>query len=85
MKTIKVRLKPEIARTGAGFIDIAGGQTLMPPAVKGVPDVTRVFCVKHTPFVESKLRTGELMLAEPVAVDAPADAGDDKNKGNNNA
>lgn len=63
METVDVTIKPDIARSGRGFIDIEHGQELF-PFEKGTLKADKVFSVVKTRFIRSKLDTGELVLAE---------------------
>lgn len=68
MKKVEVRLKPEIARKGGCFCDIAGRQDIIPPRdKKGTPSVDHVFTLIATPFVEEKIASGELILLKREA------------------
>lgn len=58
---VYVKIKPEIAKKGSGFSDIEGKQEIRPyEKGKLVPD--KKFELESTPFVESKISTGELIL-----------------------
>ncbi len=58
MKKIKVRLKAEIARRRDGFYDLSEGQKIAPTSDKPEKEV---FEVLETPFIVSKIRSGELI------------------------
>lgn len=76
MKKIKVKLKAEIARRRDGFYDLSEGQKIAPTSDKPEKEV---FEVLETPFIVSKIRSGELI---PV-VSRRADTG--SASGNENA
>jgi len=60
---VKVKIKADIAAKGSGFCDIEGGQDIFPPFdKKGAPVIDKEFTLEATPFVESKIASGELVL-----------------------
>ena len=64
---IKVRVKKEIVKSGAGFHDFYSNVDLYPKKP------SQIFTVELTPFIRQKLMTGELIL-----VTDPAPKEDDK-------
>ncbi|MBN2435587.1 MAG: hypothetical protein JXK07_10020 [Spirochaetes bacterium] len=63
MDNIKVRIKLDIAKTGCGFCDIEHDQELL-PFENGKLKTDKVFSVKKTLFIRSKLSSGELVSCE---------------------
>ncbi len=59
---IKVKLRKDLAVRGLGFLDIEAGQEMFPRDKKGNIDADKVFEVKETQFVNSKISTGELIV-----------------------
>ncbi|GAB4220032.1 MAG: hypothetical protein Kow00102_05760 [Spirochaetota bacterium] len=62
MDTIKVKVRDDIVTRGGGFYDIAGKQKIMPQKA------TEVIEVKETPFVRSKIATGELIVVSRKSI-----------------
>lgn len=67
MKKIKVKLKAEIARRRDGFYDLSEGQKIAPTSDKPEKEV---FEVLETPFIVSKIRSGELIKVGEENADA---------------
>lgn len=66
MDKVLVKIKADIAARGNGFYDSEGGQRIYPPATKSGYDVDKEFTLDATPFVERKIRTGELLLIKRI-------------------
>jgi hypothetical protein len=71
---VRVRIKDSIARKGCGFYDIDGSQELFPRNEKGGIDIKKEFTVNSTPFIESKIASGELILLERIEDTSSGDA-----------
>ena len=74
---VKVKIKESIARKGCGFYDIDGQQELFSRGKDGSIETGKVFVVEATPFIESKIGSGELVLIERIE-DKPAKTDDKK-------
>jgi len=75
---VKVRIKKMIAVKGCGFFDIDGQQELFPRDNRGNIDAEKEFTVEATPFIESKIASGELVLLSRLSDDKSDDANKDK-------
>jgi len=53
---VRVRVKKEIVKNGGGFHDFHSGMDMYPKSDR------KIFKVPLTPFIQQKIRTGELLL-----------------------
>jgi|GEM_PF-5403855 len=67
METVKVKIKPELAKKGLGFFDFEQNADIFPNENgKSKPD--KVFNLKKTRFIQAKIDSGELVqVGKPSA------------------